>query len=223
MNIRKSKAPIILMVVCFFLFRPQFHAEAILSNDVSSDELNTAKSCKLTIDANKHIADNDNFAEADGMCRGQVRGYYLKANDSFNIIGSVSTFVNYSGEKFDFLVEPSGDLAILTVKIIEPKISTKHTKTRAKNEINYKKNHQVSFNEKDYLDENYLVKDTKKETVSKEKVPYEVSNGEKNKHVKKEKDNPINYSSILISILLGLLILAVLVASHSVYKKMKKR
>jgi len=224
MNIVRVKAPIIFLMACFFLFTcPKFNTYAAVSNDLSANELKNAKKCHLKIDANKHIADENIFAEADGMCRGQVRGYYLKANDSFNIIGSVSTFVNYNGEKFDFLLEPSGDLAIMTVKIIEPKISSKHTKTRVQNAISFKEKHQASFNETDYIDENYLIKDNKKEVDSIEKVPEEEPNVEKIKHVKKEQDNAINYASIFINILLVLSIFAVSIASYLVYKKLKKR
>ena len=223
MKIFKIKAPIIFLMACFFLFTyPSFNTYAAVSSDLSVEELKNVKKCHLTIDANKHIADDNIFAEPDGMCRGQIRGYYLKANDSFNIIGSVSTCVNENGDKFAFIVEPSGDLAIMTVNIIEPKITTKHTKTRAKNAINVKEKNQTSFNENDYIDENYLVKDNKKGIVSNEKIHHEVPVLE-SKSEKKEQDNEINYSSIVIDILLVVLIMSVLVASYSVYKKMKIR
>lgn len=114
------KAPIIIMMVCFFLFFiPYNNAHAIISEYLSNEEIDTAHKCTLTIDADKHIADINIFAEANGVCSGQVQGYYLKANDSFNIIGAVNEFVNYDGEKFDFVVEPSGETAIVTVRLIE--------------------------------------------------------------------------------------------------------
>lgn len=224
MNKKLKKAPIIFLMACFFLFTyPSVSTYAAISPDLSSNALKSAKNCHLTIDANKHIADDNIFAEADGMCQGQVRGYYLKANDSFNIIGSVSTFVNYNGEKFDFLVEPSGDLAIMTVKIIEPKISTKHSKMRDKNAIRYKNKQQTSFNENDYLDENYLVKINKKENIAKEKKHHEISNKEETGQTKKERHIEINYSGIMINTFLVLTIFTVFFACYFVIKKMKKR
>lgn len=62
-----------------------------------ADELPLA-SCSMTINSDK--ATQANPANASGLCRDIVYGYYAKAADTFNIFGGVHQSVTKSGQKF---------------------------------------------------------------------------------------------------------------------------
>ncbi|GEL05445.1 hypothetical protein [Rummeliibacillus stabekisii] len=225
-NFFKLKAPIIMMG-CFFLFtqRP-FNVQAVISEDITDQEIKLAKACTLIIDANKHIGEIKKFAEAEGSCNGQVQGYYLKANDSFNIRGAINEFVNFNGEKFNFLIEPSGSLAIVTVKLIEPIKPTIHTKKRKGNLVNYKEKHQTVFDINEYLEENQKASASEEEDaikssdqVTKEnKYEKKVSVEEKKERQPKNKFSAI---SMVVDLLIILAIIVVLCASYFIFKNLK--
>lgn len=228
MNKKKVKAPIIIMMVCFFLFTHQsFNVQAAISDNVTKQEISSAKACTLVIDANKHIGERKIFAEAKGICNGQVQGYYLKASDSFNITGAVNEFVNFNGEKFDFLIEPSGSLSVVTVKLIEPIKSTIHTKKRKSNLRNYKKKHQTDFDINEYLEENQkaTVKQDKEEAIrSSDQVA--IKNKSDKKVIvekKKERNNKsgLSFISIFTDLIIILAIITLLYASYYYFRKLK--
>lgn len=74
--------------------------------------------CEITIDANKHTPENP--AEATGVCKGHVTGYYIESliRGQFVLLGPVTGIVNESGQKFHLI--PLADVQPdLTVYLVE--------------------------------------------------------------------------------------------------------
>lgn len=230
-NFFYSKAPIITLMVCFFIFlSPYNNANAMFSEDLSNEDIRDAHKCTLTIDANKHIVEDNKFAKATGVCKDQIQGFYQKATDSFNIDGNVVDYVNFDGEQFDFVIEPEGELAIATVKLIEPKKATTYSKARKKNAKNFKEEHQTNFDDSGYLgenlkDENVVQEKTVNNRQADKEKKLEKSTNKKSKidnkdKEKKDKSWQFNYS-IIINILLIIAIVGILFATYIFYKKLR--
>lgn len=225
------KAPVVIMTVCFFIFlAPYNNADAMISEDLSDEDIRDAHKCTLTIDANKHIVEDNKFAKATGVCKDQIQGYYQKATDSFNIDGNVMDYVNYDGEQFDFLIEPEGELAIATVKLIEPKKATTYSKARKKNAKSFKEKHQTNFDVSVYLgenheDENIVQEKTVKDGQADKEKKLEKSTNQKPKIDNKDKEMKdrswqFDYS-IIINIFLIIAIIGILFATYIFYKKLR--
>ena len=107
MKTMKWGSGILLAVAFFFGSFASAHAEERLQ-------------CTITIEAGKHTFSNP--AEATGVCKGYVWGYYVKNGniEQFNLSGMVSATVEYNGQKFEVLPYPYSDYPpILTVYIVK--------------------------------------------------------------------------------------------------------
>ena len=110
-TLMKVVMTVLVMVLSFSALLPFAHAEY--------DHMDKRKKCTMTIESDKHTFDNP--AISTGVCKDYVWGYYVSddVGEQFNIIGSVTGSVEYSGQQFEVPHPHSDYNPILTVHIIK--------------------------------------------------------------------------------------------------------
>lgn len=108
-----KKINVFIIAIFFSLFIP------IANVQVKAEE---RPQCSMTIESDKHTFDKP--ANATGICKDYVWGYYVSddVGEQFNIIGSVTGSVEYSGQQFEVPHPHSDYNPILTVHIIKKDI-----------------------------------------------------------------------------------------------------